>query len=310
VEGTFDYPAFSFWYCYVEGWLGKSEGGDLLPSLMHSITSTQNYIIIPLTSVSLNPCELLKKREEITLKSLYRFDKNAPVTFLIFDKRTKKFLPPIKYDEQAHFISHQFNAYELSEDVIVADMITYDDFVYEAVYVDMLTRGTLKNPSRAKRFTLNLKEETASAESLLPENSDTVEFPQVNHNFDGKPYKFGYVVTDIYMAGNALMKIDVTDASGNKNKIWRPQNGESISLLEPYFAQKPGSKEEDDGVLVLRGFDSSIDKTRVYVVDAKTMEQVGEILAPTDIPFGFHERFYLRSSFDFKKEQKNVHSEL
>jgi len=45
-------------------------------------------VIIPLTSVLLNPCAAFKG---LDLQSWYRFDKKSPVTFLIFDKRTKEF---------------------------------------------------------------------------------------------------------------------------------------------------------------------------------------------------------------------------
>jgi len=217
-------------------------------------------------------------------------------------------LPPVKYDK-AQFISHQFNAYEVSENILVADMITYDDSVYKAMFVDNFI-GAPTESAHAIRFTLNLKEKTASASTLVPQDPADIEFSQFNHNFEGKPYKYGYVITSWYRAGNAIMKIDMTDPSGAKNKIFQPRNSESMSLLEPWFVQEPGTNGEDDGVIVARAFDTSINKARVYTVDAKTMEQVGEILAPTDIPFGFHERFYLKSSFDKKKNDNNAHVEL
>jgi len=263
-----------------------------------------------LTSVVFNPCILLlgPKAKEVPFEELYHLDKNTMVTFLIFDKRTKSFLPPIEYD-RAQFISHQFNAYEISDKILVADMISYDEYAYDSLTIDRILAEHGLYDGHAYRFKLDLEKSTVTATSLLPTDPSDVEFPQFNHNFEGKSYQYGYGITQPYKAGNAIIKIDMNDPSGKKNKIFHPRNTESIALLEPYFVQKPGTTGEDDGVIVSRGLDTSINKTRVYVLDAKTMEQVGEMLAPSDVPFGFHERFYLRESFDVKGKAEK-HSEL
>jgi len=310
VEGTFDFSPFDPSKCSKEGKYVAGKN-DFLPRNMHSITSTKNYIIIPLTSVVFNPCILLlgPKAKEVSFEQMYYFDKNANVKFLIFDKRSKEFLTPIEY-EKAQFISHQFNAYEISDRILVADMITYDDYAYDSLTINHLLSESDLYEGHVYRFKLDLDKNTVSANSLLPEDPSDVEFPQFNHNFEGKSYKYGYGITQPYKAGNAIIKIDMNDPSGKNNKLFHPKT-DTIALLEPYFVQKPGTKDEDDGVIVSRGLDTSINKTRVYVLDAKTMEQVGEILAPSDVPFGFHERFYLKESFQLKDgDKKDKHSEL
>jgi len=302
VEGVFDYSPFDPRKCSETGYAYDPKI-DFFPRNMHSITSTENYMIIPLTSVIFNPCTLLQDPATIKFIDFFKFSHETPVAFLVFDKREKKFLPEvIKYDGKPLFISHQFNAYELSDKVLVADMIGYEDNAYDALSRKALSQLSARFPTaHAYRFTLDLEKKSVSAKSIVPDDPCELEFPQFNHNFEGKQYKYGYAITDPYLAGNAIVKIDVDDPSGKNNKIFKPKSAESIALLEPYFVQKPGSKEEDDGVIVTRGYDTTVNKTRVYVLDAKSLEQVGEILAPTDTPFGFHERFYLKESFGDKK---------
>lgn len=311
VQGIFDYSPYDPAKCSPNGTYTGDKASVLLPRYMHSITSTQNFVILPLTSSVLNPCQILSGAQpsyppnatlyEPSENWMFKWEPTAPMAFLIFDKRSKQFLPPIEGPEP-QFVTHQFNAFEVSPKHIFADMITVDTDPYDLLKVDNLTqppdRFALAS-AHAIRFALDLEEKTVSNHSLLPQNPTAIEFPQFNHRFEGKQYKFGYAVTFPYLAGNQIVKIDMDTPSGINNKAFQP-NGQAISLAEPYFVQKPGTTEEDDGVLVVRGLDSFINKTRVYVLNAKTLEQVGEILAPTLTPFGFHERFYTKESLGLK----------
>lgn len=312
VEGIHDYTAWDPSKCQQDGFYAYDPQRDFFPRNMHSITSTQHYVILPLTSVVFNPCSLLKgpKSPETKFGSFYKWNQETKVTFLVFDKRSKKFLDtPIIYKGLPQFISHQFNAYEISETKLVADMIGYSEDAYDSLSRKKMTQAAGLPFAHVYRYTLDLEKKTVEAKSIVPDDPTNLEFPQFNHNFEGKQYKYGYAITDAYYAGNQIVKIDITDPSGKNNKVFQPRGG-PVSLLEPYFAQRPGSTEEDDGVVVSRGYDISVNKTRVYVLDAKTLEQVGEMLAPVDTPFGFHERFYLKDAFEPKKGSKKAKQEL
>lgn len=318
VEGVHDYSPWDPRLCQnAEGVYPYDPQRDFFPRNMHSITSTKNYVILPLTSVVFNPCIVLKgpRSPEVTFSQLYKFNKDTQVTFLVFDKRSKKFVSTLKFDAKLpQFISHQFNAYEVSDKVLVADMIGYGEDAYELLSIKTLMDESHSGltSAHAYRYTLDLEGGTVTGASIVPKDPANLEFPQFNHNFEGLPYKYGYAIDSVFYAGNSIHKIDLTDFTGSKNKVFTPKHStDTIALMEPYFAQRPGATDEDDGVLVSRGYDITVNKTRVFVIDAKTMEQVGEILAPSDTPFGFHERFYLKDAFKGKKnEKKSGKSEL
>jgi hypothetical protein len=306
VQGVFNYSPVDMSKCGDDG--TYADTNVLFPRYMHSISSSQNYIILPLTSSVLSVCKILTGAigfipDTTVFKPIdswmFKFDKQAQMTFLLFDKRTKQFLEPIS-SQAVELVTHQFNAYEIGKNQIVADMIAFDRDTYDTIYVETLLGSdalTAMN-GRALRYTIDLDKKTVTNSSLLPD-SISLEFSQINRNFEGKPYKYGYVVNGPFLAGNQILKIDVDTPSGQNNLKFKPAS-DTISLSEPFFVQKPGTKGEDEGVLVLRGLDTSINKSRVYVIDAKTMEQVGEIIAPTLVPFGFHERFYQKESLGIK----------
>ncbi len=68
-----------------------------------------------------------------------------------------------------------------------------------------------------------------------------------------------------------------------------------MALAEPWFVSQPGSYQEDQGFIVVRGLDIDQNKALVYILDAKTMHLIYSTLAPASVPFGFHNRFYTRA---------------
>lgn len=102
------------------------------------------------------------------------------------------------------------------------------------------------------------------------------------------------------------MKVDVNDPTGKSNKVY--QSKSSIAVHEPQFIPNPGSTEEDDGVVIVRGLDVQSGKGKrffkveiyflgmVIIINAKTMTEVGTAVVPISIPFGFHNRFFSMGS--------------
>ena len=78
--------------------------------------------------------------------------------FLLFDKNQKTWLTkaPINFKE-ARFPSHQWNAYNIDNNIIVADMITFDHIVYDDLYVEKLLNVSSFPKQQATRFTINLQ---------------------------------------------------------------------------------------------------------------------------------------------------------
>jgi len=310
IQGVYDFSAVDVSKCGNDGsYSGLTSGnGIYFPRYMHTVSGSQNYLILPMTSLVFRTCQLIKPfsyipENETVFDPFQRnfwfdWDQKAPVVFLLFDKRSKKFLKPIEHPSP-QFFSHQFTSYEFDNDQVNVDIIGFDFAAYSGFDVDInLKPGDHPEwDNHIFRYTLDVKANMAKRRLQFSDPAKA-DFSQINHKFEGKKYRYGYVVQFPTLQGNQIVKIDMDTPTGENNKIFKPSGDTSFS--EPYFVPKPGGTEEEDGVLVTRAFDVSINRTRIYVIDAKSMNKVGEILSPYYTPFGLHERFYTKQQLGMK----------
>lgn len=93
---------------------------------------------------------------------------------------------------------------------------------------------------------------------LVPQETVAADFPQFNHGYEQKPYQWGYLVQHPFASGNSIIKINVDEPAGNRNQEFRAES--TLVLHEPWFVQKPDTKKEDEGVLLVRGLDTAENK--------------------------------------------------
>jgi carotenoid cleavage dioxygenase-like enzyme len=323
IEGTFEHETYDPSKCASDGsYTGNKKA---LASYMHSITSTKNYIVLPLTSIIVNPCKLPPIVDKLDLKEdeglpegvrrrvgAQELAYDVPVRFLIFDKIQKRFLTeePIEAD-MASFITHQFNAYEEDDGTIVADMIGGEVFGegekngYDILDVENVLGGGLPE-EKLYRFRINLKSKSIKSSNILADHETmSVEFPCYNRDYMEMKYKFGYIVRFPYKAGSKIAKIDL-DARKIVAEFSAPgSRGKDAVFREPWFVPKPGSKDEDEGVILALAGDISTKTTTLYVLDGKSLKMIGQSEIPTFIPLGFHNRFYSLSDLGLNKKKSD-----
>uniref|UniRef100_A0A8R1HX03 Uncharacterized protein n=1 Tax=Caenorhabditis japonica TaxID=281687 RepID=A0A8R1HX03_CAEJA len=298
VVGLYDYGVWDTNAC------GSNDEyiGDktLLPGYIHSISSTENFVILPITSLLINPCKfkeppLNNVRSAIQKGGLWGMDfyDMVPMRFLIFNKKTLEFTTPKPLEVfPSMFVTHQLNAFEAEDGNLVADMVVYDshDPYVKYFYTDFLTKQLYPSTARVLRFTLDSKKQRVMYNYLIPQETIAADFPQFNHNYEQKAYQWGYLVQHPFASGNSILKINVDEPAGNRNLEYRAES--SLVLHEPWFVQKPDTKKEDEGVLLVRGLDTSENKGVFIVIDAEKMTELGRAYVPISIPFGFHNRFF------------------
>ncbi|CAD5222417.1 unnamed protein product [Bursaphelenchus xylophilus] len=299
VIGMYDYGVWDPNAC------GKDDEyiGDktLLPGYIHSITTTQNYVILPITSLLINPCKFkeppLSKDARASLQKggLWGMDfyDMVPMRFLIFDKNTKQWITQKPFEVfPSMFVTHQLNAYEDTNGNLVADMVVYDshDPYVKYFYTDFLTSRIYPSTARVLRFTIDIESNRVMYSYLIPQETIAADFSQINHNFDEKPYKWAYLVEHPFASDNTIIKVNVEDPSGVNNKQFKTDP--TLVLHEPWFVARPDARKEDDGVLLIKALDTAENKGVLLVVDALTMTEIGRAYVPISVPFGFHNRFF------------------
>uniref|UniRef100_A0A914DER2 Uncharacterized protein n=1 Tax=Acrobeloides nanus TaxID=290746 RepID=A0A914DER2_9BILA len=298
VVGMYDYGNWDANAC------GKDDEyiGDktLLPGYIHSITSTDQYIILPITSLLINPCKfkeppMTNTKSPIQKGGLWGMDfyDMVPMRFLIFNKKTRDWITQKPLEVfPSMFVTHQLNSFENPDGTVVADMIVYDshDPYVKYFYTDFLTTQLYPSAARILRFTLDIKAHRVMYNYLIPQETIAGDFPQINHAYEGRAYQWAYLIEHPFASDNVILKINVDDPAGSRNLKFK--GDPSLVLHEPWFVPRPDARREDDGVLLIRALDLSENKGILLVVDATTMTEIGRAYVPISIPFGFHNRFF------------------
>jgi carotenoid cleavage dioxygenase-like enzyme len=193
---------------------------------------------------------------------------------------------------------------ENSTGLLHVDLLKYKDasaytvhtFVENAIdgqeYPDDLVQVT--------RYSINmttweLKEEIDLVKDKTIKN--TFEFPNINQAYQGKPYKYAYMMKNIFKTNGSVVKLNV-DAGSLIEDIMPT----GMFPTEPYFIPTPNSKNEDDGVVLVSGIDGERKRGFIRVYNATNMDLIAHGTAPKLTLFGVHSRFY---PFDIGCEEED-----
>ena len=236
-----------------------------------------------------------------------RWHGDCDTVFHIINRSTGE-TSKVVYTSEAFFFLHTINAYEETGAGSNPSYIVIDIALYKNPHMlHCMTLSALQtaqsDPTYAKRFrgrphrfvlplNPNLSSKTnlvhlpytkakAHADKkghirLTPQQICNVgcETPTINYTLkSGKPYRYFYAITadvdDVISAGQAY-KVDTWTGevkSHAENQLY---------LAEPTFVPRPGSTEEDDGVIVASAIKGApdVDYTALCVFDGKTMKEI------------------------------------
>lgn len=71
---------------------------------------------------------------------------------------------------------------------------SHDPYV-KYFYTDFLTSQVYPNTARILRFTLDIENSRVMYAYLIPQETIAADFPQINHAFDERHYKWAYLVS-------------------------------------------------------------------------------------------------------------------
>jgi carotenoid cleavage dioxygenase-like enzyme len=257
------------------------------PSYMHSFSITENYVIFTEYPFSLNPLDLLVKNEPF-IKN-FSWHPDLGTRFTVIERASGKKIG--SYSAKPFFAFHHAGAFE-EQGKIHLDIVTYanaDILTGDALYLDSQAKDA---PSSClERFTLSLESGEISSKPLL---SQTCEFPRIKDSLDGLPYRYIYLTgfadevssQEETAQAECLYKVDTET---NTILKWSEKG---CSPGEPVFVASPDSRQEDDGVLLALVLDSSLKRSFLLILNAKTFEEIARAFAPHLIPQGFHGQYF------------------
>ena len=190
------------------------------------------------------------------------------------------------FDVEPCYVFHPLNAYsevQLGSEVLILDVIRNDRIF------DRERRGPADGQPALERWVVDL---TTGVVANERRDDRTQEFPRINEALTGRKHRYGYTVgveggrvwDDV--PGDlrtCLMKHDFRSESATI----APLDAE-LTIGELVFVANPGSKSEDDGVLMGYGYHRGSDEGQLLILDAQTLEVAAVVHLPQRVPMGFH----------------------
>ena len=252
------------------------------PSYMHSFALTKNYIILTESPFTVSPYDLLLSDHSFIENFTWK-PKNG-TTFMVIDRKTGKKINTYKTD--AFFTLHHVNAFEKDNQIII-DMVAYKDpEIIKAFNIKNLTSAHTKLPAgHLKRFSIDLKTNKVTSHILSPHHN--VELPQINASKLMGDYRYVYATASNEDGfAHQLIKFDL---NSKRHEIWKCKG---CYPTEPLFVAKPGSIDEDDGIILALILDACAQQSFLLVLDAKTFKELARAYVPHHIPFTVHSKFF------------------
>ncbi|KIK63398.1 hypothetical protein GYMLUDRAFT_83894 [Collybiopsis luxurians FD-317 M1] len=273
---------------------------DAPPSYLHSFAMTSKYVVLAIWQAHIAGYGLSILYNQNIAQAIEKWKPNVDSLFYVIDKKNGGVIA--KYKTPAFFCFHQINAYDdpTSDDIII-DMSVYEDHsVIHSLYLDKLRTPFAKNSEgligRPRRFRLpavtsSTADSIAQAEVMftLPP-SESIELPTINPAFSHRPYRFAYGINESYTPGqehsfaDRIVKLDMQNAE-ERHRFWGVPG---YTPSEPVFVPRPGSKAEDDGVILSVVLDGNRGKSMLVILDAQSMKECARAEMETVFPIGFH----------------------
>jgi len=292
IVGEFPYEDIDLTKCAGMGEVYPDPEGRLRN--IHAIQMTENYVIIPETSYMYDPCTWVFKNENISgWNQEFRYEPSVNAKISVMEKETGNFVAHI--DVPHMFTTHMLGAYEeLETGLLHFDLLKYEDsgaYTYWT-FVDVPLSGQLLPVGivNATRYSLNMNPWSLhEIRNLVHDSMVTkpLEFSNINPAYQGKPYRYGYMSTNIFNRHGSIVKLDVVDGTVKEYEF---PNG--LFPTEPIFVASPNPEAEDDGVILMSGIDGANEKGFVMVFNATNLDLLYHATAPKLTLFGIHSKFF------------------
>jgi carotenoid cleavage dioxygenase-like enzyme len=181
---------------------------------------------------------------------------------------------------------HAIQAFEAESGELVLDLCTSGPDIIAALRLEALRAGRPVGVSHAAlRYHLPADGGQVRVEPI----GTGFELPMVHGAFWGRrrarlAWGVGFDPAGAAPLFDRTVKIDL-DAQGRVAASW--QRPDAVQM-EPLYVDRPGSMDEEDGVLLVPTLADADPATVVGVIDPRTMQALATLHLPQVVPFGFH----------------------
>ncbi|KAF5691955.1 retinal pigment epithelial membrane family [Fusarium denticulatum] len=286
------------------------------PCYVHSMAMSGNYVIFIRNPISMDLSDTTKG----FLQSMV-YEPDSPTEFFVLDKSTGKHIASYNLPDNIMFF-HSVNGYDYvdphtNEVNIHIDLCAYSDRVpYNDYYL-----SNILDPSAPFQDGVLVRYELESVGKVDPTiftqattkaaiGGTFLELPRIAKSASmvhGYRYVYGIsghggpspgTSVPIGRLGNGLKAVHCSflshvtkcDWETGTFREWWPENGESAPC-EPIFIQRPGARDEDDGVVLTIVINRQATHSVLVAIDAKTFKEIARADMPQVYALGPHGTF-------------------
>ncbi|GAA0145488.1 oxygenase [Lithospermum erythrorhizon] len=266
--------------------------GGPSPGWVHSFPVTENYVIVP--EMSLRYCAQNLLKAEPTPLYKFQWHPDSKAFMHVMCKVSGKIVASVEVPLFVQF--HFINAYEEKDEdgrttAVIADCCEHsaDTTILENLRLEKLRSFSGEDvlpDAKVGRFTIPLDGSPyGTLEAALDPNEHGrgMDMCSFNQAFLGKKYRYAYACGAKRPCNfpNTLTKIDLLE---KKAKNWYD---EGAIPSEPFFVARPGSVDEDDGVVISMISDKN-GEGYALILDASSFEEIARAKFPYGLPYGLH----------------------
>eukprot|EP00008_Paramoeba_atlantica_P015107 CAMPEP_0201492540 /NCGR_PEP_ID=MMETSP0151_2-20130828/33565_1 /ASSEMBLY_ACC=CAM_ASM_000257 /TAXON_ID=200890 /ORGANISM="Paramoeba atlantica, Strain 621/1 / CCAP 1560/9" /LENGTH=502 /DNA_ID=CAMNT_0047879405 /DNA_START=396 /DNA_END=1904 /DNA_ORIENTATION=- len=258
------------------------------PSYLHSTCLTENFFILVLWPMAINPLKLLWSQSVVGSMT---WSPSRQTEIYVISRETGNV--QATFTTEPFFCFHTINAYEMPmTKEISIHLISYPDGdVIDGLRLDNLREG--KNPPLGHVSRIVLPCPTRS--DLSPKMSvpfETIsdvgiELPRIDPRLSTKNFNFVYGVSCENHGFDSIVKLNV-----KTGEVVRWSGQDVYFPGEPIFLPSPSSTEEDEGVVLTIVLDTVHKNSFLLCLNAVDLTEIGRASCFDHISFGFHGNFY------------------
>ena len=253
-------------------------------SYVHSFGLSEDYVILTCCPFQVAPLKLLVRNKPF----IHNFEwKPRHGTRFHLAPRPGKKAKQLTLNTEPFFCFHHVNSFQQNGKLYV-DLICYPD----ADIIHQLSLERLRNDraidfGKLRRYEIDPQEETIER---LWESAHCIELTRFHYTrCNTRPYRFLYGVSADENESVFYDRIKKLDVSNDSALTWyQPGNFPG----EPIFVARPGSTEEDDGVLLSVVLNGEKETSFLLVLNAHDLREIARVNLPVAVPHGFHGLFH------------------
>lgn len=288
---------------------------DVNAAYIHSFFLTPSFVVLCIPSTHMGNMGFSVLWQRNMVDAIVPFSEDNKCKWLVVDRLHGKGVVA-EFETDAGFFFHSVNAFE--EPVAAADgtgsgalTVSCDvvdfpnhDIIFALYYDVMLQRNgaadAFFDEAHARgqgarlaryRFTVPAVEAEDESRRLAVEKVFAIpaphagELPTINPAFAARRHRYVYALSNRGLS-TLLDGIVKTDTETREALLWDPPHGHTPG--EAIFVGRPGSTEEDDGVLLSVVLDGHARTSYLLCLDARTMNEVGRAEVGIAVGIGFH----------------------